>query len=324
MQVAALCRSAFGPDGPTITGLTDANRGRGAFSVVLRAELAWPGSTAAGPSSVVAKLPVGGANGRSAIESGAYDREALAYGSLLPGSPITTPTIFAIDQPGDGTCSLLMEDLSSHRSYDQVTGLPGEAALAVARQLTHFHRAWADDPRLAGLPVRRNTVAGLPGDGLAAGLACLETSWSDVLGPDERDLYRRLVDARPRLAERFAAAPTTLCHGDPRADNFVFDRNGRLVLFDWQQLAVQFGEADLAWLSATSLEVDGRRRLDDDLVNAYGGSRDRYRLGMALPGLAVLLLAQRELGGERTRRFVAVSLKRIAAAVGDLDVPGLA
>ena len=116
------------------------------------------------------------------------------------------------------------------------------------------------------------------------------------------------------------ASGATLCHGDPRADNLAFDRAGAPVVFDWQQLAVQLPEADLAWLAATSLTVETRRAVERDLVAGYGTTMDRYRLGFVLPGLAVLLLAQREIDSDRTAAFVAASLHRIATAVSDLDV----
>ena len=308
-----------------MVSLADINRGRGAFSVVLRAELEWNGAPGphGGPASVAAKLPVNGPNGESARAGGAYDREALAYRELLATAPIATPICYAVEQPGDGSCSLLMEDLSPHRWFDQLDGLPADVAVSVATELARFHRAWIDDERLGVLPLRRNTIASLPAQALTAGLAHLETAWAADLGERDRARYRDLVDARPRLVELFERAEPTLCHGDPRADNFVLDHTGRVVLFDWQQMAVQFGEADLAWLSATSLEVATRRRIDTDMVEAYGGSFDRYRLGLALPGLAVLLLAQREISTDRTRRFVAASLSRIAAALDDLDVLGL-
>ncbi|MGI9595902.1 MAG: phosphotransferase [Acidimicrobiales bacterium] len=325
-RVQALCRLGFGQTGPRVAGLTDVNQGRGAFSIVVRAELDWPaggGPADRGPATVVAKLPIDGPNGRAAAAAGAYRREALAYQRILADSPIITPAMYAIDEGGDDTWAFLLEDLSGHRRFDQLVGLPAAEAVAVSKELATFHRLWSDKPDLADLPVRRNTIAGLPEHGLRAGLRALETIWSEDLDDGDRRLYRRLVGGRPRLAERFEAGAVTLCHGDPRADNFAFDAQGRLVLFDWQQMAIQFGEADLAWLSATSLETEVRRAVDRDLIGAYDGDIDRYRLGLALPGLTVLLLAQRETTSERTRRFVATSLRRIAAAVDDLDVLGL-
>ncbi len=312
-----------------MTGIDDVNRGRGAFSVVVRVSLAWDRPAPTGqpdldrPASVVAKLPVDGPNGAAAIAAGAYRREALAYRHLLAHSPVATPTAFAVEDVADGSCALLLQDLTDHRSVDQLDGLDPRDAERVATELAAFHQHWSAQP-LDELAVRRNTIAGLPQEGLGRGLALLDTTWAEVLTPSQRAAFAELVRVRPTLAERFEQERATLCHGDPRADNLVYGSDDAVVLFDWQQMAVQFGEADLAWLAATSLDTGVRRNSDQRLVTAYGGDFDRYRLGLALPGLAVLFLAQRSLTTDRTRRLVAVSLQRIADAVIDLDVPALA
>ena len=323
--VEALCAAAFGPDGPQVAGLTDLNRGRGAFSVVVRVELAWEDPQPVGPpATVVAKLPVGGPNGEAARRMGAYRREALAYREVLTSSPVAHPRAHSVLIDDDDGASFLLEDLTDRRLTDQLDGLADTDAVAVAEALARFHRAWASSDRLARLPVRRNTLAALAPDALEAGLRALDERWHQVLGPDDRAVLTGLVKAHHGLVERFDDEPATLCHGDPRADNLAFERSdGRPILFDWQQMAAQFGEADLAWLAATSLTIADRRRIEAELVTAGGGDRDRYRLGLALPGLAVLFLAQRELPTERSRRLVAESLRRIAAAVADNETAAL-
>ncbi len=329
--IGVLNRQAFGPNGPSVTGIDDANRGRGAFSVVVRLNLQWEDRpsqrrdrSSDRPDSVVAKLPVDGPNGHAAVTSGAYAREALAYRTILPHSPVTTPTALAVHDVPEGGTALLLQDLTDHRSVDQLDGLDQHDAAQVAARLAIFHGHWASGPSLDRLAVRRNTIAGLAQRGLEDGLTHLETTWADEVSSEQRTAFSRLVRGRSMLSERFDHQSETLCHGDPRADNLVFDTDDSVVLFDWQQMAVQFGEADLAWLAATSLTTDIRRTADRALVEAYGGDLDRYRLGLALPGLAVLFLAQRSLKTERTRRLVAVSLQRIADAVIDFDVAALA
>jgi hypothetical protein len=324
-QVRALCREAFGPAAPPIVDLHDANRGRGAFSLVVRAELARAEDPNVDvPPTVVAKLPAPGANGRAATDSGAYLREAMAYRTVLPRSPIRAPALYAIQEPGDRTSSLLLGDLGDKRSVDQLDGLTGNDALEVATSLARFHRFWVPDgpgSPLADLEVRRNTLAQLPHQALRTGLATVEQRWADTIPDGHLQVLGRLVERHETLARHFGAQPPTLCHGDPRADNLFFADDGLPILLDWQQMAVQFGEADLAWLAATSLDVTVRRKVERDLLVAAGGTIDRYRLGLALPGLAVLLLAQRDLVNERARRLVAMSLQRIAAAVADHEVP---
>ncbi len=318
---------AFGDGGPEVASLQDINRGRGAFSAVLQVGLRWRERPSEGdehrPATAVAKLLVDGPNGEAAIASGACGREVLAYSQLLVDSPIATPRAYAIEDDGDRGAAFLLEDLSGYRAVDQVDGLDSADAARVANSLSRFHRRWRDDDRLDGLTVRRNTIAGLPADRLRAGLECLERDWADELDSADRLRFAELLANADRLIELFDGAAATLCHGDPRADNLVFDDHDGVVLFDWQQIAVQFGEADLAWLAATSIEPAIRRATERDLVAAYGGDFDRYRLGMALPGMAVLLLAQRELPTQRARLFVATSLRRIAAAIGDLEVAEL-
>lgn len=328
-HVEQLVEQAFGPDGPQVGALEDINEGRGAFSIVLRVGLTWPDPLPDSPSvtdrprSVVAKLPIPGPNGVAAATSGAYRREAFAYREVLAQTPVRAPTVWAVtggDGPdGEDTCSLLLEDLTDRRRVDQLDGLEAEDAIAVARSLGRLHRAWADRVAPLGTAIRHNTVAGLAPAGLDAGLQALEHRWSADLDPRARTAFARLRAAHDSVAERFGSQPVTLSHGDPRADNLAFADDGEPILFDWQQMAVQFGEADLAWLAATSLDPDVRRSIEADLVEAGAGTMDRYRLGLALPGLAVLFLAQRDLPNDRARGFVATSLQRIAAAIIDND-----
>lgn len=322
--IGSLLAEAFDGRAGEIASVTDANQGRGVFSRVLRVRLA-PTSEGAGmPASVVLKIPALGTNGEAARRSGAYRREALAYCRLLPRSPVRTPTAHLVVHDDDGFAWFVMEDLGSRRAVDQLDGLDLDDGLRVAVELRTFHRFWSDPTRLDRLSVRHATPQTLDRAGLEKGLEALGRNWDHVIDAEHRDVFKALLDRRDALTAKFAdASAPTLCHGDPRADNLVFEASGRPVLFDWQQIAIQLGEADLAWLAATSLDTEHRRSADDALVAAYGTSLDRYRLGFVLPGLAVLLLAQRELTDERSARFVESSLQRISCALLDLDVPSL-
>lgn len=333
----ALLQETFGPEvtaGPAV----DVNGGRGVFSRVIKIPLLRAGSasTAASdhsvetdssiPRAVVAKLPIPGPNGEAARTSGAYAREALAYQRLLPTSPIASPAVYAVAEDADGT-TLLLEDLTGHRVVDQLDGLGADDAVAIADELATFHRHWHRHPELDRLDIRRSTPSALPPAALDAGLSALRSRWVDATDDLRLATFEAMVARRAELVERFSSAPApTLCHGDPRADNLAFDPapGGRPILFDWQQVAIQAGEADVAWLAATSLEVDRRRAVEEQLLAAYGSTIDRYRVGLILPGLAVLLLAQRRAADERTSRFIATSIDRIGAAITDLEVPALA
>ena len=258
--IRQLLDAAFAPDRFTIDRLSDANQGRGVFSTVVRIDLGWPDDAEARPTSVIIKLPTSGANRRAAIASGAYKREAQAYQVLLPVSSVRHPIAYLVHIAGDDV-SLVLEDLGHHRAVDQLTGLQADDALEVAGALRRLHTDWVGRPALTNLDLRQATPTSMPADALEAGLAAIAERWTDAVDSDQRQAFERLVRARDIVVESFASArPLTLCHGDPRADNLVFDGEGQPVFFDWQQTAVQFGTADLAWLATTSLDVTVRRQ----------------------------------------------------------------
>lgn len=328
--VRSLVTAAFadertgGGSAPEIAALSDANRGRGVFSRVVRAELTWsaPGT---GPSSVVVKVNASGENGRVAVASGACAREALAYRRVLPSSPVASPHAYLVRSGPGGEASFVLEDLGRHRLVDQLAGLTESEAAAVAASLSRFHRHWAHHPGLDALPVRRSTPSTLDPNAIAAGLGALEQRWAGIVDDAALAEFRALVENLAAVVDAFdSAGEATLCHGDPRADNLAFAEDGTPVLYDWQQLAVQMGAADLSWLAATSLTPSTRRRVERDLVADSGTTFDRYRTGLALPGLAVLLLARRETPDDRSRRFVATSLSRIGAAIVEHEVARIA
>lgn len=297
--------------------------GRGMFSHVWRCALDGP------VGSVAVKMLRADGNGEAAIASGAAAREILAYQSILPATPtVSAPRCFGVVDDPDGHPAFVFEDLSSHRSSDQLAGLDRGDVMAVAIELIALHEAWSGRSELEVIDVRRATPAALPSVGIERGLDVLDNEWRSI-DPALRSALRRLADHRSAAIEAFVDEDgSTLCHGDPRADNVVFDNDGRAVLFDWQQMAIQFGEADLAWLLATSVTPELRRTIESDVVASYAMVRRqdaattwrRYVLGMTLPGLAVLFLAQRRTSDGRSRDLVQTSIERIATAIDDLGL----
>ena len=320
--VASVIEQALG-SGKPVRSMNMVDGGRGVFSNVWRCELDDP------VGSVAVKMLRTNSNGLAAVASGAAAREVLAYRTILPRTPaVSAPRCFGIaDDPG-GDPAFVFEDLSSHRSSDQLDGLDDSDVRAITLELIALHEAWAEHPDLDMIDVRRAAPASFADAGIDRGLDVLDNEWMSV-DPGLRSALRRLADHRALAIEAFVEeGGITLCHGDPRADNVVFETDGRAVLFDWQQMAIQFGEADLAWLLATSVTPAVRRAIETDVVASYAMARGqdaattwrRYVLGMVLPGLAVLFLAQRQTPDARSRAFVRTSIERIATAIKDLRV----
>ena len=319
--------AVFG-DETTIGSITPVDHGRGVFSHVMRAELDPPASHA-GLTSVAVKLLRADANGAAAVTSGAVSREVLAYQELLPSTEaVATPAFFGVSVDGRDIPSLVLQDLSAFRHADQVAGLDDPDLRAIVAELIALHTTWAGRPELDVIEVRTSTPTHFAPEALERGAAALDTRWDSISG-ERRAALQELATNRAAAVDAFTSeADPTLCHGDPRADNVAFDHNGRAFLFDWQQMAIQFGEADLAWLLATSVDRQVRRSTEGDIVASYAMARRqdaattwrRYVVGMALPGLAVLLLAQRAVDDERSERFVRTSIERIADAIIDLRV----
>lgn len=321
-RTAAAITEVFG-DQVTVIDVTPIDGGRGVFSHVVRAELDGP------PHAVAVKLLRPDANGAAALTSGAVAREIMAYEELLPSTPhVSAPRYFGTSIDHREVPTLVMADLSRQRLADQVEGLVDADVRSIVTELAVLHEAWVARDELDAVGLRRSTPSLLSPAALERGARSLDTTWGSIT-LERRQALQALANQRGAAVAAFAAeGGATLCHGDPRGDNVVFDDDDRAILLDWQQLAVQFGEADLAWLMTTSVEPDRRRAMEADVVASYAMVRSqdaattwhRYRLGTVLPGLAVLLLAQRVIDEERTERFVRVSIERIAQAVIDLGV----
>ena len=105
-----------------------------------------------------------------------------------------------------------------------------------------------------------------------------------------REQYRDLVTGQtmevldelaPQLPAylRYRPEPWTIVHGDFRADNLLFG-GPRVVVVDWQTVAIGPAAGDLSYLLGASLTADVRRQHEDELV-------DRYLARLAEQGVTV-------------------------------------
>lgn len=316
----ALLETAFGH--VQVLGTTDANEGRGIFSDVTRVELAASGADV--PQFVIVKEPTSGPNGQISIDSGACQREQDAYRSITPQSPVRSPQCYTTDSEG----RFLLEDLTNARWVEQSDGVSGADAIVVVEALGQFHLHWQSRVDSLQPPVRVNALAKVPRARLDHGWTALQDVYLDRLPDDAQTAYGLLADQIDEsLAAYDAVAALTVTHGDPRIDNICFIDNVP-VFFDWQQVAVQRGTADLAWFIATSLTPETRRQEGRELVTRYARASGRpddaveaeLAVSWLLPGLMSMLLATRVPESEQSAAFILESLRRIGTVLADESV----
>jgi hypothetical protein len=156
-----------------------------------------------------------------------------------------------------------------------------------------------------------------------------------VIPPAVAARQRELLEAMGRSLRRASAGPHTFLHGDLHVANTYATADGRIGVCDWQVAMRGCWCHDVAYLIATALAVEDRRRWERELLEHYlqrlgaaGGARipfadawDAYRRSLLYPYFAWLYT----LGRSRLQPAFqppAVSLmlvERIATAIDDLE-----
>ena len=275
------------------SGSSQIGVGIGVSSALYRVELTGDGC----PASVVVKLP---ALDEAAVFTSTmlrmYIREVRFFEELAARVPVRVPA-FHHGEVDEETSRfvVVMEDMSALRGVDQVEGMAMADAERAVDALARWHaRFWGEAEEMAasGLTVHLNDPiypAVLPlvfGEG-----------WEKLMA--EHELPDAVVAVGPRFSDAIAGlladlgqAPTTLCHGDYRADNLLFDDDGELAVLDFQLIGTGAGAYDLAYFTTQSIRAEDaeahERRPVRPVVRRPGGCR-RHR---ARPGRRVAPLSQ--------------------------------
>ncbi len=277
--------------------------GAGVFSEVWRCRI--------GGAAVVAKVPVEGPAGDAGRASGAYERELVAYTTLLPRLDVDHPGFVGAIRSDLGPV-IVVEDLTGLRFGDQGTGVASGDAVWLAASLGRLHGSWSD---AMTAQVRGPAPASHDRDLLERGFAKIATTWSARLDPPVAGAFERMAAGLDDEIERFVALDAVLTHGDPRAGNVAFRRDGTPCWYDWQQVSVQAPAADLAWLVSTSIGPQDRDVLLPPMLDAAGVPEAEYEIGLTHPATAVALLAGRAPRNADMAELVVNSLNRIGLAL---------
>ena len=173
---------------------------------------------------------------------------------------------------------LLLEDLSETHQVPGAWPLPlplAECERIVAAHARRQASCW-DVPLLDRFaPATRwyddAAVRGYQ-DRLSKQVATFADRLGDVLPPDRRDLFARLIDAAPRLFARYRVRRNlTIVQGDAHVWNCFLPRDGGsdVRFFDWDSWRVDVGASDLSYMMAAHWYPDRRRRFERHLLDCY-------------------------------------------------------
>jgi hypothetical protein len=326
-----------GGDHVVVTALSFERIGTGKTGATYRFHLTHEGD---GPDTVVIKTAAGTPEQRAGMRR-AFQAETFFYRTLAPRARIQAPRCWRAAVSEDGaSCTLVLADAHPATAGAQERGCSLAQARAALLNLAGLHAPFWNSPILAEeAGWLRMTEARVE---MLAGLHVRSTGtfldwYADAFTPQEADILRRSADLTPRwMLTDFGR--NAVLHGDYRLDNLLFapDEDGPVLAVDWQTLDIGLPGRDLAYFLATALEIEERRRSEQNLVRAYhdqlvaygltGFSLETcqtdYRLGMLqVPFITVVGCVvspvERTLAGDRM--FISMA-KRAIRAIEDLEV----
>ena len=253
--------------------------GVGLMCSLARLTLRYKGAAHGAPSSVILKLPSPLPENRGIGDHfGFYEREGRFYAEISESLPVRVPHCYYnhIDTD-ENQFALIIEDFGGRTMVSQVAGIEFERAAEAVRALALVHAEWWTSPQLdtltwmpraideqiisAGFQYRRvwDHFVELFADRLPDGAIDL----GERIGPSWEAMHTALYER----------TPTTICHGDFRADNLMFDDSstGRdhVGILDWQIVYRGGGIGDVCYLTTQSMTVDDRRAHERELVGIW-------------------------------------------------------
>jgi thiamine kinase-like enzyme len=303
-------------------------------------ELNYEASGGGGPASVIVKLEPESGDFRDAErEIHAFQREIRFYREIANQLSIQVPRTF-YGATGKNGSVLVMEDLSRFEVGDQVRGLSQEQVLATVRGVAPLHAAYWESEAL-------KTLSWVPAHdhfwekGVEEHWAGFSSLYGLRIGREALRLGERVFGDLRGLESRILKRPSSVIHGDLRADNLLFGRSEsdpEVIILDWQLVTKTLPTFDLAYLFGGSEPAAERRGHQVEVLAAWhesllqNGVAD-YPLEEAIEDLKLSVLytllvpvkAYSMVGddtGARTGRLLDAIAERMFASVVELDAPG--
>ncbi|MGA7808588.1 aminoglycoside phosphotransferase [Bradyrhizobium sp.] len=301
-------------------------------SHTFRLGLSYEGAAADAPSSLVLKMGHLDGTGRPSYAN----RCEIAFYRDLASAIRVVPRCFeAVAASDTSTWHLLLEDLTDSHFFATEWPLPpapGQCE-SIVEAWARCHAAWWGDPRLGV------SVGSWPDEqwerylqqGFTERFANFADRFGQVMPPERRGLYERLLDRAPRLLARYRARrDLTLSHGDAHWWNCFLPRDGggKVQLIDWEGWSIDTGTTDIAYMMAMLWFPDMRRAIEQLLLDRYHAAllangvsgydrralHDDYRLSV----LWLILRPIEQAASNIPPRVWWPNLERIMLAVDDL------
>ena len=262
-------------DGITVTDVSIDRLGEGVgiLSILQRVTPTYSSGTKA-PKSIVVKYPTDDATQRFTADALVlYIREVIFYRDHASAAPFATPKCFAQAIAGDNTdFTIVMEDIGHYRALNQLEGVGLEESKILLSKLADFHAMWWGSPKLPGLqehfpPLSNATYHAVLPMLWAGGWPSVEEHAGHLI-PDSVRAIGEVWGGKVEWMLDNLMTPQTLCHGDYRADNLMFNGD-EPVAIDFQIVGTGSGMYDVGYFISQSIDTAVRRGHDRELVNHY-------------------------------------------------------
>lgn len=262
-------------DGVEVTSVSTERIGEGVgiLSILQRVTPAYSAATKA-PKSVVVKYPTDDPTQRFTADALVlYIRELVFYRDCAPDAPFRTARCFAQAIAGDNTdFTIVMEDIGHMRPLNQLEGVSLAEARTLLTTLADFHAMWWGSPRLEGMsgifqPLANPTYNAVLPMLWTQGWPAVEQHAGHLVPESVREIGGLWAGKVPWMLENLMS-PTTMCHGDWRADNLMFDGDNPVAI-DFQLIGTGSGMYDVGYFISQSIATDVRRGHDRELVDHY-------------------------------------------------------
>jgi hypothetical protein len=253
--------------------------GVGIVGQLARLQLRYQGQATGAPGTVILKIPSQYPENRAVGDHfNFYEREGRFYQQLADKVPLRTAQCYwnHVDT-ATGSFGLLLEDLGARTMISQIAGVSAPRAAEALRALARLHGAWWSSPVLEELdwmPRLDDPVNLAAGQQYRDAWPMFVERIGDSVPPDVIALVEQTQAVFEDLLRRgVAEAPLTVCHGDFRADNLMFDdratTDDAVAVLDWQISYRGPAITDIAYFVCQSLTLEERRAHEAELVRAW-------------------------------------------------------